>query len=112
MSMWTWSSITNTKVDQNVLHMTCCDDKTNQVTPVTFGNFSVASQEIRLEDMIRMLPILSEKQYDNFITSKSLFQSIRLLSRILTGLAFRVIAEIERPKLPPEFYIRSEKELP
>ena len=33
---------TQPKVDQNVLHITCGDDKTNQVTPVTFGHFSVA----------------------------------------------------------------------
>ena len=66
---------TQPKVDQNVLHKTCCDDKTNQVTTVTFGNFSVASQVIRLEEMIRMLPTLSEKQYDNIITNKSLVQS-------------------------------------
>ena len=34
--------------------------------------------------MIRYLPILPEEQYQNFIANKSLIQTIRLLSRILS----------------------------
>ena len=71
---------TQPKVDQNLVStISCCNDETSQVTPVTFGHFSIASQ-----DMIRYLPTLSKIQYQNFLTNKSLVQTIRLLSRILS----------------------------
>ena len=70
---------TQPKVDQNLVStISCCNDETSQVTPVTFGHFSIASQELKMEDMIRYLPILSEDQYQNFIANKSLVQTIRL----------------------------------
>ena len=75
------------KVDQELVSaIRCCNDESSQVTPrVTYGHFSIANQELKMEDMIRYLPVLPEDQYQNFIANKTLVQTIRLLSRILSA---------------------------
>ena len=55
------------------------------MTPrVTYGHFSIANQKLEMEDMISYLPILPHNQYQNFIAYKTLTQTVRLLSRILS----------------------------
>ena len=92
------------KLDVNTpSNLLCCAQtikEEHNVAPI-LGHFSIKNVHVDLEEMLEHLPALPENQYNSLLQRKTLIQSIRLLSRVLSAVLPHQL--LLRLKLPEDF---------